>query len=384
MGLGFLIYIKDLLLITATLILIAIKIKDLRLTKVQLALVVFLLYGLCLSVFNGIGFIQVFFSIKVLLPLLFGIMYHKYFILTFDIYKRLLFFLLILASFGVILNIFITYPWQGISTTIGGLEVDTSRSAVAAGGFMRFSGFSRSWSNTAIIILFGAIMFFVSNTSNKVIVLFIIILSFFSILLTTNKGITLAYLLVTFLFVFRSQIPSIFKKSVLFILMLCMILVPILIWNDMLNIDLGSGVFYILFHSLYVRFWEIWPHAYQLLLNEGNVLFGRGLGGFGAAQKYFESHLYNPADNLFIFLYGTFGIFGLCLLLFILIKTLMLDLKSSSNEFFFYVILSCMTFGLIGSVLENPIFGLFVGLSIGHLFTRFSYKFKTNQYSKSV
>jgi hypothetical protein len=50
-----------------------------------------------------------------------------------------------------------------------------------------------------------------------------------------------------------------------------------------------------------------WPDGLALPSRGGHWLTGRGLGGIGVAQMYFEPSIFNSGDNFFVYLWGAFG-----------------------------------------------------------------------------
>ena len=73
------------------------------------------------------------------------------------------------------------------------------------------------------------------------------------------------------------------------------------------SVDVG----FLTLSSMSERARIMWPAAFALpALDAAPIewLLGRGIGGIGAAQPIFEPHHVNSADNLFVFLYLTFGI----------------------------------------------------------------------------
>jgi hypothetical protein len=65
------------------------------------------------------------------------------------------------------------------------------------------------------------------------------------------------------------------------------------------------------FASFAMRITGTWPDAWRWI-NDNNLFpFGVGLGGIGGAQRFFAQDFTNPSDNIFIFLYGNFGVLAL-------------------------------------------------------------------------
>ena len=70
-----------------------------------------------------------------------------------------------------------------------------------------------------------------------------------------------------------------------------------------------GGVFS--FASFAMRISLTWPDAWRWILNHEVFPFGVGLGGIGGAQRFYAANFFNPSDNLFVYLYANFGVFGL-------------------------------------------------------------------------
>ncbi len=74
----------------------------------------------------------------------------------------------------------------------------------------------------------------------------------------------------------------------------------------------GAGVFS--FASFAMRITLTWPDAWQWIGHHNVFPFGVGLGGIGGAQRFYAADFFNPSDNLFVYLYANFGLFGLAYL----------------------------------------------------------------------
>jgi hypothetical protein len=147
---------------------------------------------------------------------------------------------------------------------------------------------------------------------------------------------------------------------VLFILLGITIILPIISIGDFTYSNVPF-----LFVSFFMRVFEGWPDAFRLIQHDGNLLLGRGLGGMGTSQLYFEIQKYNPGDNIMLIFYGNFGLLGVGYLLYLAKLGQSLDLKT---ELFYYLFLfSFFAYGITTSCIDNGVFCLFLGVFLGYV-----------------
>jgi hypothetical protein len=101
-----------------------------------------------------------------------------------------------------------------------------------------------------------------------------------------------------------------------------------------------------------------------MIVERGSPFFGRGLGGIGAAQFYFEPALYSPADNIAVYLFGTFGVLGIILLCVYAWKATRMRIDGPIARFFFY----CACLVLLEGVTVNVLEGSFMAMAFGASF----------------
>ena len=95
------------------------------------------------------------------------------------------------------------------------------------------------------------------------------------------------------------------------------------------------------------------------------MVLGRGLGGIGTPQTFFETLYQNSADNLFIYLYVTFGI-GSFIFIYYLMKSLR-RCASNTQSLLMYFTFSIVVvmIGMTANVVENStsllVFGMLMG-----------------------
>ena len=103
---------------------------------------------------------------------------------------------------------------------------------------------------------------------------------------------------------------------------------------------------------------------------------GRGLGGIGSSQSNYELNLYSPADNMFVYLYVTFGIFSILIYYYIIHCINKMNLKNKNNyEYIIYnILLIICSYGIVCNILEEPLLCILFGGSIGFMFKNIGVK----------
>jgi len=93
------------------------------------------------------------------------------------------------------------------------------------------------------------------------------------------------------------------------------------------------------------------------------------MGGIGISQKIYENDLYSPADNMFVYLYVTFGIFSLLIYYYIIKFINKANLKNENYDIYIYnVLFIIFAYGIVSNILEEPILCILFGSCIGYIF----------------
>lgn len=328
--------------------------------------------GVCIALFSGLGLLQIAFGIKVWLPCVLGFLLVESKAVPSLHRPRLWLCLWALVCIGVYINYFVRLPWTGLTLQVGGVEVAGNREWTAA-GVKRLSGFSRTSYDAAIIILLLH-LYLVSLWRHFAVRCLLILMSGAAIALTTTKGAAGAFLLATAFMPVLGIVPlsragprRSILTGVVMLIALAGLLAPLISTQIPLPKLLEGSIEHWLFSSLVSRAWDTWPRALDLLGSEWQVFMGRGLGGIGAAQYAFEPFRANPADNLFVYLYVTAGVVGLCWYLFLAASVRKLALERPMHQAVFLVLLSLFTYGLTVNVVESAAFALVVGGIFAHL-----------------
>lgn len=255
---------------------------------------------------------QVLFGLKVWLPLLAGTLAGSFLRSPRDrtIFLRGCLLIWALSVVGVALQVAgAPFPWEGFTSEVGGVEIEGQRSW-STGGLQRVAGFGRVSTDTAAnLISQGAFVAFLFSPIPR---LALALLTLFCVAATTMKAMIMASLLMTGLVIFQTvRFPG--RKWVLLVsitsILVGVILLPVLTVTGILEVNISNPIQYLLFASLLDRVVNTWPDALALLLESPMPWLGRGVGGIGSAQVYFEKSVMNPADNLFVFMAVTFGVF---------------------------------------------------------------------------
>jgi hypothetical protein len=113
--------------------------------------------------------------------------------------------------------------------------------------------------------------------------------------------------------------------------------------------------------------------AFNWIWHNNVWFFGVGLGGIGGPQRLYAPDSMNPSDNIFVFLFGTFGFFAFLYLAWIAYLALKSrNLPKDLAEPALALLLFQFVNGMVLSMIEDQIASLFLGAAIGALWFRAS------------
>jgi len=259
---------------------------------------------------------------------------------------------------GIFTNLFVTYPWTGMVMQVGDTAVMANREW-STGGFARVSGFSRTSFDAAIcIILLG---FYLVITGPRLAARASIwLLTGAAVVLTTTKATIGVFIVATPMLPLIMATPrphaSRFARKIVPCATLGAVAVvglaaPVITSQiDLPLLETGT-LEHLMFASLIDRAWSTWPTAWSLL-DSWQIVLGRGVGGIGAAQSYFELARSSPADNLFVYLYVTAGLPAAALYCYVAGLCWKLDLASTASRLCYCVLLFLFVDGLTTNVIE--------------------------------
>jgi hypothetical protein len=377
-GLNFLIYLRDPL----ALLLVAREFARFccgyRVHVKSILLLITFCAVLFVSLLSIRNMFQVFFGAKIFIPCFLGYAYSRLFLKLTNSWEKLYLFLGLTVTFGVVLDNFINLPWEGLQINIAGREVMAGEERIYAGEdhVKRLTGFSNSAVNAAMCSIFFYVLY--STVSEKMSykkILFWLI-TFITIILTTIKTLILATLVILLCDIAR-MLPSVWKKLVPFTVavftslgvLLPVITIPLALtvkdpWKFRSSTTTFSSYFStdsqaLLFTSLVDRMQNTWPMA---LASLKSWVWGNGIGATGSAQCIFDAancNLGSYCDNVFVYFYLIFGLFGVVLLAYALIQAS--RFKFSQHALVPNVAILIAVYGTMVN-LENAYFMFFIGV----------------------
>ena len=309
--------------------------------------------------------LQTAFAIKLLLPIMVGMVSGPALFNNGGAACQVLMRLWLVSVTGLLFSAAITVPWAGLSYEVAGIAIEGTR-AWTIDSVERLAGFGRASTEVSCQILFFAI-FVVCYGRKRWLSVLVWVASGPLIVLATTRSVVLAYAILSVFFCANYWVPSLqllWKQSLtmMMALMIALPLIPEKAFGILASLKLGGVA---KMDSLLIRVEETWPEALNLLKSDGSFIIGRGIGGIAVAQKLFEPDAYNPGDNLFIFLLLVFGSFAFLILAAFLARLLMVNLSSGNTELFtFSTGLAIISIGTLLNGIENLCEGVFLGLAL--------------------
>lgn len=265
------------------------------------------------SVLAGISFFSIAFGLKIFMFIPYGMAMWPLMRRRLDLALTVASLMFAVTLVGVFANFFLErMPWEGMEYETAFGEVSTTRLWWITRGIARLPGFARTSFDAAMILGVAGLLALV-KFRQPLPRLAIATLALAAIVLTTSKGMILAFPLAALWLVLQERNPR--MSGVLIVGTVCAttLALPFVV----VYFDLGSAMSASSFPSLLVSVWDrfttMWPLAFDLLPDGPQALLGAGLGGIGTPQSYGDApQRFNAADNLAIFMMINFGLPGLC------------------------------------------------------------------------
>jgi hypothetical protein len=271
----------------------------------------------------------------------------------------------LIAVIGLVLDkFFYTFPWMGLETHVGGIQVDVSRGWDIDSGFdKRAAGFMRSSISAAMLVPTLALI--IAPRIRHWLVRFLFLgITVGAVMLTTQKGSLIAIAAVSM--ILCAPAWSHYRLLCMACLAFAILDVALPLLTAGLLVAEGGGVFSLA--SFDMRIMATWPEAWQWIQHNQIFPFGVGLGGIGGAQRFYAADFFNPSDNLFVFLYANFGVLGLVYLGWASCVGLRLPEKLRACAIAPLALLAFnLAYGTALSMLEDQVSALFIGAAVGFL-----------------
>jgi hypothetical protein len=369
-GTAGLIYVPKALLVPALIGIILVSLARTRMSAAYLSAASILAAGALWGYINLGVPSQVLFGLWVLVPFLIGIVIPQasLFAAKPDL-SRYVFMLWAIAVLGVFANAILPWPWEGFEYELSGVEIEGARYWRTGGGISieRLAGFSRASFDAANqILVFGTIILALGRMRGRPIVW---LLSGVAIALTTSKTPIAIYLILSMFWLVRRWTPKGLWRSLPVGVAGAGAILPFsTMWTayDVSSV-LDNPVKGVLFHSFGDRLERMWPNTLQMALDQGSALLGRGVGGIGTAQRYFEPTLYSPADNLAVYLFALLGVLGLVMMVIYAVGLYLMGRSRRLPILVYTGGLIVLLSGLTANVLESPSLALVFGVTLRHV-----------------
>jgi hypothetical protein len=274
------------------------------------------------------------------------------------------------AVLGVFVSALVWLPWLGESYEIFGVRTQFAR-AWSAFGIQRLPGFSRASFTAANQIALGCALLLAGQLGMAPKVA-IWLVSLAAVWLTTSKAPLIAVLLTPLFIVLTDRVGRWrdggfgVRQVVLAGLLSVAIALPV---SALLGLRLPqSGHFgFLSLGSLGLRMADMWPRAFALLDPPWpRLVLGLGFGGIGAGQAYFDPAQYSAADNLFLFLYASFGLGALFFLAaFLQGNRVLAELAPTLFRALAIAAAALLVIGMMSNVVESVVPALLLGLLAG-------------------
>lgn len=367
-GLRPLIYLPNLLLLLAIFWQIVADVRDQGFTATKLIAFVIPCYALGVAL-QFVAPVQAAMGFYVLLPFVFGIACGRVLLEHWRVVGRILPLLWLVIVAGVLVNLAVDYPWEGFGYRLGSLEVEGSRQWYAAGGGKRLAGLARASFDAAVQIQVVGILLAL-QTRSTTLRLLVWLLTIAAILPTNSKGVLLAVAVVTPVVLLRGALPERPLRALPALFGTVGVALPVTTLLFVFDSPLRDPTLANATHSFYDRLNYMWPEAWALLGEHGNWLLGRGVGGIGTAQTYFEPALFNAGDNLFMYWFVVFGWAALPAFVLLLSRSLRVRPHQTVADMQFYcLLLATLVYGVMTNIVENAISALIFGLLVRWLST---------------
>lgn len=323
-----------------------------------------------LSIWMGVSFAAILFSFKLFVPLLFGCALWGVFYNNFSKIKTL-FIIIFLASFvALIINLILKkMPWEGqtYDTFFGHINSTLDWAAGEAG--RRLPGFTRASYVAAMVVCISGVTWMI-NAKPLLLRLMILAVGTVAIYVTTTKTLTLIYPIVClWLFVQDEHKRLVYGHLMLVIFYVICLSLPALAYG----VDFQTWSAYNATPTILLSFWDrlanMWPTAWDLIQTPLNYFIGSGMGSIGTAQFFGDNALHvNAGDNIAIYLYVTFGLFGLVYLSYPGWRAIVE--RRYPPEIHFWVLSILMVaygYGMMSNMIEEQFFCVMLGLVFGSI-----------------
>jgi len=316
----------------------------------------------------GVAFFSIAFGLKIFMFIPYGMAMWPLVRRRFDPALTVASIMFAVTLTGVFANFFLeSMPWEGLEYETAFGTVSTTRMWWTGGEIPRLPGFARTSFNAAMILGITGVLTLVKFRP-PLTRLAIAACAIAAIVLTTSKGMALAFPLAALWVVIQERNPRMNGARLVGAVCAATLALPFLI----VFFDLGSAMPQSIFPSLLVSVWDrfttMWPLAFHLLPEGPAGFLGAGLGSIGTPQLYGDApHRFNAADNFGIYMVINFGLPGLCyyaMPAFAVRKVAAVE-NLTVRAAYVALLLIAYGYGMSINMVEESFFAVFFGLCCG-------------------
>lgn len=326
----------------------------------------FIFVGSIVSILNFHGLFQAALGTKILVNVLFGLVVGAALIAPSKLTARYLLALWLATVIGLVLEKYVvTYPWIGLKTIIGNVQVEISRDwQIADPESKRVGGFTKQ-SIAAAILLSQVALVTVFQFRSYVVRAAFLMVSIGCIYLTTQKGALIGMVLVSGILLLPVTLRLASLRICAAVAAILVVALPFLT-SGLVMAEGRGGVFSA--SSFAMRINDTWPNSLKWISTAQIFPFGVGVGGIGAGQQLAGSIVQHYPDNMFLLLYAYFGLPSLLmfgLILYAIARSFTIDPEVAMPAL--AVLTFNLLYGIVVTVMEDQVSALFIGSAIGVL-----------------
>jgi len=300
---------------------------------------------------------QALMGMKIFLWFLLGFAAAPGFVRRPDHLVRVSWFVFVVTALGVVLNRFVPFPWIGLSYDTSFGTTEASKQWWAA-GVLRLPGFARASFSAAMFMLVSLPALLARNKGPLRKTLLVAVAGGV-FMLTTTKGAFTGVAMMSFdMALCAVGLQSVANVGVCALASFCLLLPLVAVQVGASSANVPGWAL-----SFVERIRDMWPRAFALVDEPGQVLWGRGLGGIGVGQNFGEWYKSDAADNLMVYVLVTFGV---------LVRFVSYTSRAPSGD----LVSSCVrgwtalwfAYGLTTNMIEEPMMNMAIGVAFGTVF----------------
>jgi hypothetical protein len=260
----------------------------------------------------GVGFFSIAFGLKIFMFIPYGMAMWPLVRPRFDRALTVASIMFAVTLTGVFANFLLgKMPWEGLEYDTAFGAVSTTREWWSEEGLSRLPGFARASFNAAMIVGITGLLTLL-KFRHPAARLMIAACAMSAIVLTTTKGMAVAFPLAALWPILQERRPRMSGTVLVSAVCAATLAMPFLIVLFDLGFPVPRSSVPPLLLSAWDRFTDTWPLAFRLLPEGPEALMGTGVGSIGTPQLFGDApRRFSPGDNFPVYMMITFGLPGL-------------------------------------------------------------------------